>query len=207
MNKLIILSFIIFVMFINHGCGGSTLGSTGISTYTDPEKSLIDDAWYIYNKGNYASAKQKFTKMLTTDLSSQQKADTNCGLGFAVAQEEGILEAKDYFEKSAEYNPDAKVGLAAYYLSLADKTQFYKGIKELEELGIQNVDKKYTPRNNDELNSAKVHTLLGLLYYYSGRYNEAYEQFNAAKTINEPKPDEDIKEVTDSFITNTGLSK
>lgn len=207
MNKLLFLVFISFVMIINHGCGGSTLGETGISTFSDPEKSLIDDAWYIYNKGNYASAKQKFTGMLKTDLSSEQEADTNCGLGYAVAMEEGILESKDYFEKSKEYNADAKVGLASYYLSLSDKTQFYKGIKELEELGIQNTDKKYSPQNNQELDSAKVHTLLGLLYYYSGRFNEAYEQFKAAKTINEPSPDSNIKAVTDSFINITGTAK
>ena len=194
-------------MFINHGCGGSTLGNTGFSTYTDPEKSYIDDAWYIYNKGNYASAKQKFNSMLESNLSAKQEADTYCGLGFATAMEEGILESKEYFEKAKDNNADAKVGLAAYYLSLADKTQFYKGIKELEELGIQNVDKKYSPSNNNDLNSAKVHTLLGLLYYYSGRFNEAYEQFNAAKTINEPSPDSNIKAVTDAFISNTGMTK
>ena len=200
-KKFIILFLIGAFIFINGGCGGGTLGETGIATYSDPPDILLDNAWYVYNKGNYKSARSKFEELIKDkNLTAKQLADAYTGLGFAVAKEEGVLEALKYFEKGQDYNNDAKVGIAAYYLSLADSRQFYKGILALEKTGIQSVSKTYKPDFNKELTTEKVRTLLGLLYYYSGKYSEAYTQFRLAKEINEPKPDESVKSVTDSFI-------
>lgn len=195
-----IFAILIFIL-INGGCGGGVLGETGIATYSDPLDQQISDGWNIYNSGNYRSAKERFSELIKReDLTAKQLANAYTGLGFSVAKDEGVLESIRYFERGQEYNNDAKVGLAAYYLSLGDKRQFYKGILALESIGIQGSKMVYRSDFNKELTTERVKTLLGLLYYYSGRYNDAFEQFRMVKELNEPKPDEVLKNITDSFI-------
>ncbi|MDD5091204.1 MAG: hypothetical protein PHQ23_09825 [Candidatus Wallbacteria bacterium] len=204
MKKIILAVTLALLTASTIGCGGSSLGETGISHYSDLPSQELTDAWYVFNKGNPYSSKTKFEQVLRMNVTDVQKSSAYAGIAFAVAKQNGILESYPYFEKALELdssNRDAKVGMAGYYLSLADKTFFSKGISYLESMGVNSTSKVFIPDNNAELTDMSVHALLGLLYYYNGNYNDGIVLLKYAKYINEPDPEVDIKQVTDAFLS------
>ncbi|MDD2715572.1 MAG: hypothetical protein PHW04_06720 [Candidatus Wallbacteria bacterium] len=201
MRKILLGAFLATLLTLHLGCGGSTIGETGLATYADPVGDVLSNGWLVFNKGSYKSAKSEFDSAIHMNPSPKQLADAYAGMGFALAKENGLVDGLPYFEKAQELNKDARVGLAGYYLDLCDKSSFHKGIELLESLGVQNINRKYVPEYNKDLSDMNVHALLGLLYYYANRYSEAYAQLKYSQQINEPLPQADVKQVTSNFLS------
>lgn len=184
-HKIIYFTIISGFSLILSGCGGGSIGQTGLLSTSDGVAFVMEQGWGSYKSGNYEGAARQFEAVLNNGATSAQKQEANIGLGYCIIKSKGIREASSYFSSAIDH-PDAKVGMAGYYLSAGSKDNISKGIQLLESIGLSNVDKIYTSKYNTGITDGDAHALLGVLYYMSDRIPEARQQLNKAKDANQP---------------------
>lgn len=181
--KIIITVILLNVSFLLCGCnGGGEIGKT-YTTTQDEARTTLYTGWEQMKKNAPSSAKATFEAAISQTTDADQIAEANLGIGWAVTQNDGIRNAKEYFERAEAYLDDAKIGMAGYYLSTADPQNYAKAITILEKLNISNTATKYEPKYEIGINNADVHALLGVLYYYTGQMTKSREQLEISKTL------------------------
>lgn len=179
--KIIIATLLINISFFLCGCGGGEIGKT-YTTEQDKTVATLVSGWEKMKQSSPSSAKATFEAALSETTDPEQIAEANLGIGWAVTKDEGIRNAKEYFENSLNYYDDAKIGMAGYYLSTADPDNYAKGITILENLNLDNIKTIYSPKYETGVTNTDVHALLGILYYFSGQMTKANEQLQFSKT-------------------------
>lgn len=185
LGKGVALGTVLMLCSLMAGCGGGSVGSTGIVNSYDVAGSVATQGWNNLNNGKYGSAIGNFEAVIDGSSTAEQKQEAYIGKGYAVVKRDGIRNSGEFFEKAINH-PDAKVGMAGYYLSVGGSTNINKGIGLLESLQLSNVDKAYTPQYNTGITNAEAHALLGILYYMAQRTVEAREQLFKADELGQP---------------------
>lgn len=178
------------------GCGGGVVGTTGYQRQLSPADTSLKRGWEEFSLGHYANAISEFNNTLTYTHSDAQALEANTGLGWSHTRSTGIAAGAPFFEKATAGDNDAKVGMAGYYLSTANKENMKKGIDLLTSFGLDSVDYVYTPKRDYGVNNAKAHALMAALYNYYGEVEKARAHAKKAKELNVPPKEPPYNSVT-----------
>jgi len=195
MKKLYLLFFLLTVFAIN-GCGGGVIGTTGYQREYTPAYVELQKGWEEFKLGRYNNAIESFNNVLAYQHTTEQEVDAHVGLGYAKTRMTGITDALEHFEKAKDYDKDAKVGMAGYWLSTAKKENMQKAIDLLTTIGLNAPDYVYQPAHEVGLNNAKAHALMAALYNYVGDLERAVAHAKKAKELNVPPKEPPYTSVT-----------
>lgn len=190
------LMFILLVVCVITGCGGGVVGTTGYQSEYTPSEVALQLGWEEFKLGRYSNAIESFNNVLAYQHTAAQEVDAHVGLGFAKTRLTGIADAKQNFESAKDNDKDAKVGMAGYWLSTADKTNMQKAIDLLTTIGLNAPDYVYQPAHDVGLNNAKAHALMASLYNYVGDIEKAVAHAKKAKELNIPPTEPPYTSVT-----------
>lgn len=179
---LLLLSLSLFIA----GCGGGVVGTTGYQRQLTPAETALNRGWEEFSLGHYANAITEFNNTLSYTHSPSQELEANVGLGWSHTRSTGIADGAKYFEAASKEDNDAKLGLAGYYLSTANKDNMKKAVTLLTSFGLDNVDYVYTPKRDYGVNNAKAHALMAALFNYTGEIEKARSHAKKAKELNVP---------------------
>lgn len=182
LGKGMALGAVLVLCVLLAGCGGGSVGTTGVLNTFDVAESVNAMGWSSYGMGNNLGAIKHFESVLDGQGTAEQKREAWIGKGYAVSRADGIRNAGKYFEKAISHQ-DAKVGMAGYYLSLGGRTNVNKAIGLMEAIHMNNVDKVYRPEYNTGVTDAEAHALMGILYYMAGRRNDARRHLIKAESL------------------------
>ena len=194
-ERTIFLMLVLMITFIS-GCGGGVVGTTGYEREYTPAEAALRSAWEEYSLGHFSNSIEEFNNVLTYTHSPDQEVEANVGLGWAKTKSIGIEDGSKYFEAAKDFDNDAKVGLAGYYLSTAKKENMVKGIELLTTFGLDNVDYVYTPKRDYGINNAKAHALMAAMYNYVGEIEKAKSHAKKAAELNIPPAEPPYTSVT-----------
>ncbi|PLX16769.1 MAG: hypothetical protein C0601_09285 [Candidatus Muiribacterium halophilum] len=202
-SKIAIIILLSLMIFLITGCGSSSLGKEATIINEVTNSNALKSGWMSFSDGGYSAARQAFATALEneSDFDEEMRAKLYNGLGWATVRLEGFSSAGQYFQKAYKRCSDAKVGMAAYYLSDMDRVMIPEGIKLLESLNLTNAQYQYNFEYNPGVTNAQVHALMGLLYYFDGQQGKASGQFNVAGDIVN-SPGEEISAQTVNAIIN-----
>ena len=203
MKRLYILFFVSILLVIN-GCGGGVIGTTGYQAEYTPAFVALQKGWEEFKLGRYTNAIESFNNVLAYQHTTEQEVDANVGLGFSKTRSTGIGDAKDYFDKAKGSDNDAKIGMAGYWLSTAQKDNMQKAIDLLTTIGLDSVDYVYQPKRDIGLNNAKAHALMAALYNYVGNNEKAVAHAKKAKELNTPPTEPPYTSVSQIITWVTG---
>ena len=194
-EKILFFTLVLMIGFIS-GCGGGVVGTTGYEREYTPAETALRSGWEEFSSGHYSNAIEEFNNVLTYTHTDEQEHEANVGLGWAITKSSGIAEGYKYFSAAKDYDNDAKIGLAGYYLSTAKKENMQKAIELLTSFGLDNVDYVYTPKRDYGINNAKAHALMAALYNYVGEVEKAKAHAKKAAELNTPPSEPPYNSVT-----------
>ncbi len=177
------------------GCGGGGgLNDGGMGSLTQN----LAQGWALVESGSYADAITRFNNVLGGGPDPVMQADAETGLGWAYARQGEITTAISYFERSANINIDANVGLAGCYLARGRETDYSQAIALLNHIeqhggGIQLYASPHTGVAPSEL-----YAVLGYCYFLDG------DEVNAEKYIEKAKEldpyNESVQDIEDALV-------
>lgn len=201
------LLFFVSILLVINGCGGGVVGTTGYQREYTPAFVELQKGWEEFGLGRYTNAIESFNNVLAYQHTSEQEIDANVGLGFSKTRSTGIADGKDHFDKAKDYDNDAKVGMAGYWLSTAQKENMQKAIDLLTKMGLESVDYVYQPKRDKlGLNNAKAHALMAALYNYVGNNEKAVAHAKKAKELNTPPKEPPYTSVSQIITWVTGAN-
>ncbi|HBC75716.1 MAG: hypothetical protein A2008_06100 [Candidatus Wallbacteria bacterium GWC2_49_35] len=195
MKNLYLLFFLMAIFAIN-GCGGGVIGTTGYQREYTPAYVALQQGWEEFKLGRYTNAIESFNNVLAYQHTTEQEVDAHVGLGYSKTRLTGITDAKEHFEKAKDFDKDAKIGMAGYWLSTAQKENMQKAIDLLTTIGLNAPDYVYQPVHDVGLNNAKAHALMAALYNYVGDLERAVAHAKKAKELNVPPKEPPYTSVT-----------
>jgi tetratricopeptide (TPR) repeat protein len=195
MKNLYLLFFLMAIFAIN-GCGGGVIGTTGYQREYTPAHVALQQGWEEFKLGRYTNAIESFNNVLAYQHTTEQEVDAHVGLGYSKTRLTGITDAKEHFEKAKDFDKDAKIGMAGYWLSTAQKENMQKAIDLLTTIGLNAPDYVYQPVHDVGLNNAKAHALMAALYNYVGDLERAVAHAKKAKELNVPPKEPPYTSVT-----------
>ncbi len=202
--KKIYLLFFISILFIINGCGGGVIGTTGYQREYTPAFVELQKGWEEFTNGRYTNAIEAFNNVMAYQHTTDQEIEAQVGLGYSKAKSTGITDSKDHFDKAKDTDNDAKIGMAGYWLSTAQKENMQKAIDLLTTMGLDSADYVYQPKRDYGVNNAKAHALMAALYNYVGDYEKATAHAKKARELNTPAKEPPYTSVT-QIITWIGL--
>lgn len=194
--KWLYLVIIYLNILVITGCGGGVIGTTGYQREYTPAYVALQQGWEEFKLGKYSNAIESFNNVLAYQHTLEQEIDAHVGLGFSKTRLTGIKDAKEHFEKAKDYDKDAKIGMAGYWLSTAQKENMQKAIDLLTTIGLNSPDYVYQPSHDVGLNNAKAHALMAALYNYVGNIELAVAHAKKAKEYNTPPKEPPYTSVT-----------
>lgn len=203
--KLFVAAMIISVSVSISGCGGGVIGTSGYQAEYTPAYVELQKGWEDFKLGRYTTAIEYFNNTLAYQHTSEQEIDAHVGLGYAKTRSTGIADAKDHFDKAKDFDKDAKIGMAGYWLSTAQKDNMQKAIDLLTKMSLDSPDYVYQPGHAETgVNNAKAHALMAALYNYVGNYEKATAHAKKARELNIPPkepPYESVTQIVDWVMT------
>ena len=180
MKKYLKILFTLLILRSIISCGGSNLGLN--PPPADPVKAqeIIDSGWLEYEKTQYASAISLFNEARGVDPSI---LDIYNGLGWSFFQTHNLIVSLSNFATAIDPDSSFADAMVGYSISAFEKNEYDQVILVVNT--ITRIDSsKFDSKGTDEyvfihdvfVTSRKVRKVLALSYYYSGKFNEAYDQ-------------------------------
>jgi len=203
LKKIDLLFLMLLALFLSgnslliSGCGGGVIGTSGYQAEYTPAYVELQKGWEDFKLGRYTTAIEYFNNVLAYQHTAEQEIDAHVGLGYAKTRSTGIIDAKDHFDKAKDLDKDAKIGMAGYWLSTAQKDNMQKAIDLMTKMGLDSPDYVYQPAHSDiGVNNAKAHALMAALYNYVGNYEKATAHAKKARELNIPPKEPPYESVT-----------
>lgn len=133
------------------------------------ESSFSNDAWALYNKGNFDDAIIGFNSYIRND---KENFAAHIGLAWSYYEKENYQNSLGFFSRAAEINPNSYEpynGLAWVYYAIED----YENAARAFEQAI---------RLNPDI--ANLYNGLGRSYFALGEYERARQIYNMALSLN-----------------------
>ncbi len=163
-------------------CGGTNkVVDPPTPTDTNPLQKIAD-GWVQYELNNFESAIVLFNEARVLD---RTLIDAYNGLGWSYFKDHNLPLSATNFEKVIEDDSTHIDGLVGYALTTFERNEYTLTISTINTLTT--VDSlsfnregfdEYNFQHDNSITSEDIRIILALSYYYSGLFNDAYQQLN-----------------------------
>ena len=197
-----LLIVLIFVLMTTVGCTGGGGGILGIDQNVD---KLLEDGWHELRNGENDRAIVKFTDIIHGAADESEETSANTGLGWAYANVNDVDRAIAYFSKVENKSNDANVGYAAVLLNRGNDGDYYKALKLLKNIHLDNPNQSYYSENRLNLTDADVHAPMAIAFYYNGYNDEAVRQIRKARDLDYTGANDRVNKIYKALVEDLNI--